>query len=207
MVYPAQHVYLTFLGDAFTQNEEWQVGLRFAKDTLPTVVQLEEAAGAFSVWMDAIYSAKAHRFLSVKAALIGLDGKYAADTDAVEYFLPSPKQNTYSNWPAQVCVVVSTTTDRTRGYASSGRFYMPSSSMVVAEDGSIPAATQLAWATAAADLVQELNAAMGAPATVFSKFAQGASRTITGVRVGRIPDTQRRRRASLAEEYVAVPLA
>lgn len=88
----------------------------------------------------------------------------------------------------------------TRSRRARGGFYMPRPAATIAPDGRFAVANQTLWADGAKGLVDSLNAALDGVVVIASN-ADAANRTVTRVRVGRVPDTQRRRRNALLEEY------
>jgi hypothetical protein len=109
--------------------------------------------------------------------------------------------------PNQITLAATLATGYSRGPAHKGRFYLP---MVAFQaqvaDGLI--------ATAAADAAQDVvsvwlttcNAAdPDYRVAVFSRKAGAPQhKLVTGIHIGRVLDTQRRRRRSLPEKYVTV---
>jgi hypothetical protein len=138
-------------------------------------------------------------------------GKYLSQTNSNTWLIPPPVPdgNSTVNAPPQLSVVVGFMTALLRGPASKGRIYAPTGGGGVDATGRLPVASQTQMNTATRTLLNAINAIQSAgnfKAVVFSKEFQSV-RAITGVRTGRVVDTQRRRRTSLAEEYVALPLA
>lgn len=108
--------------------------------------------------------------------------------------------------PNQLTQAITLHSDVSRGRGSKGRFYPPSSFMStggttnIGADGRISAANAKATADSAQELISELNAAASSfNAVVWSQLAQQA-RAVEKVSVGRVVDTQRRRRSSLDED-------
>ncbi len=117
-----------------------------------------------------------------------------------------------SRLPIQSTMVVSLTTDR-RGATGRGRFYVPGVTFSIGDNwaynaGNLPAARQ-----AAADLINAINNRPGVDAgfpswEVVVASSKGYLSKVTGVRVGNLPDTQRRRKNGLTETYNApLPVA
>jgi len=110
--------------------------------------------------------------------------------------------------PGQLTLAVSLTTALARGRGHAGRMYPPNCSAALAavdEAGQVPTGTADDIAQSAKTLIEDINTvcAVGAKVCVFSAVGQ-SQEPITGVRVGHVVDTQRRRRRSLRENYPAV---
>jgi hypothetical protein len=211
MPYPRAHGYVTFFGDAFTQAEIWQTGLRLDGTDPPDESQLIALATAFEVlWDTAEIAAPAgRRFLGVKWAPQDTSGRYPDGEDAVEYLLPTPNQGAAGASYPQIALVLSMRTARSRGYASNGRMYVPSALVINTGTGLIDATDASDAAAAGATFIGAVNAVGLGDASVMSTVGAGRIEPITGVRVGRVMDTQRRRRNALPESYTAespVPL-
>lgn len=212
MVYSEPHQYVTFIGDGWAGTEIWQFGLRLRGGLVtPTDAQMAAlaTAGANLIKQNgACQFTNRIRLTSVKHARIDVDGKYFPAFDAEEYFLPTPAvgMSTTAHLLPQSTHVVSLTTDRNRGFASRGRIFPPPQSLNLDPDGRVPAATAEFQRDLYKSFFQAVNAVGIGTIGIFSAVGQGTTRTVTGVRVGRVVDTQRRRRSALAEEHVTAPL-
>lgn len=146
---------------------------------------------------------------ALKMNLINENGKYANEADTFALYesdLTAPiKGNTASRVEPQRTIAVTTTTDAIRGRAHRGRFYLPGFAINVANDLRITTvqaqgiADSAAAFLAALDRPENTKGWVLAPAVVSNIGVPGQIRRITGVRVGRVVDTQRRRRFSLDE--------
>lgn len=170
--------------------------------------------------------------LRIKAAAVDASGHYPAGVDAAEYVYPAAVvgvvKSANSSGQAfvipQSTIAVTLTTDTQRGYASKGRIFLPPCVLPIDTAGRLSVADATALGTAIKTWINALNALPQAGlVTVESKGrgvksvdangkvtwtypTGGASRPVTGVRVGRVVDTQRRRRRSLTELPVNVVL-
>jgi hypothetical protein len=144
----------------------------------------------------------------VKLNVIKVDGtyKYPQTHEYTPVGIPGGG-NGSPQYPNQVALAVTLITDYTRGPAHSGRFYMPLPAIPVAVDGRITADYAGGVRAAASGLITTINNnAQNAYVAVFSRKAGApAHRQVTGTRVGRVLDTQRRRRSALPESYVIAP--
>lgn len=115
--------------------------------------------------------------------------------------------------PAQLTVVATLQTALERGRGSKGRMFLPPTSTLLdsqlGTDGRIPASNADAYADGVRKLVVDLNAAyVGIQSGdekvgkvgVASNAGTGSFRPVTEIRVGRVVDTMRSRRAKLIED-------
>jgi hypothetical protein len=105
--------------------------------------------------------------------------------------------------PNQVALAISLVTGFSRGPAHRGRFFMPLPVFPLDAAGLISTEHRDFAKTAATTLITSINATnIPWKLGVFSRKAGAAGhRAITGIEVGRVYDTQRRRRRSMAELY------
>ena len=139
---------------------------------------------------------------TLKLNLLGTDGKYV-NPETVLYEYPTPVAGGAGGGPApQIAYAVSLATDAQRGRASRGRFYLPVPVATVGPTGQISTTAQTSISVAATNLLQDINDAL-VPwrLGVVSNLGAGAQRYVTGARYGRVLDTIRSRRTSIAEEY------
>lgn len=139
----------------------------------------------------------------VKLNYINPDGHYAEGTTFQSLFpdwqggqnLPAP--------PNQVAWAVSLTTGVSRGLAHRGRFYLPLPTQTVASDGLVSVSARDAALPPLNTFLTAINALdPGYKVAVFSRKAGAPThRLVTGIQLGRVLDTQRRRRRSLPEQY------
>ena len=149
---------------------------------------------------------------SVKVSALDTAGHYLADP--LEYESTAPVSGTAGNIPAQNTVVASLRSGFTLGRANYGRMYIPHT--VIPQAGSSPyaASTNQAYITDAvrtfvnsvSTIVNASITAVVAPA-IMSSLGSGLTKPVTQVAVGRVGDTQRRRRNKLTENYVFTDLA
>jgi len=108
-----------------------------------------------------------------------------------------------STLPPQVAMVVSLLTGSIRGKAHRGRIYLPCLVGTVVPSGVGAGEIEEGNATnlmgSAHDLIVALNAALPSPNAISVISGTGEARHVTGVAIGRVYDTQQRRRRSLSE--------
>lgn len=215
MVYP-NHI-LVAIGGRLGDNEEWQTGFRLIsddKDDLNAQVQragenLDDIEAHVLTWWTSCktsLSAAAHwDFLKVNA--IDAAGHYGSQvTNAIYYALDEAGHvGTGIVSPFQNALALSLRTQYTRGRASHGRMYLPIENVSISgSTGQITTGEDLALATATATLFSNINDNPGIDwantrVAIVSEF--GNVNAVTSVRAGKVVDTQRRRRASLVENY------
>lgn len=202
MPFPAAHSLLTFSGPAYADQEEWSTGCRLRRSTAPTEAQLSAAADAFLglTGTTALGASNAARLVSVKWSPQNTEGKYG-DAESVEFLRAPAALGSNDRMPAQIAVVISLRTARPRGRGSNGRMYIPALPTLEANTGRFSAGDASTIAAAAADFLSGVGDALGTDVVVGSQVGSGLLETVTAVRVGRVPDTQRRRREGLPESY------
>lgn len=221
MAYP-DHYLLSFGGPLRTQ-EIWNMNIRFRSSNVITAdeqqaecVRIKPFIQAWGAHVQSCWSASA--FLSyVKFNRIAPDGTYhdTGNTHRLD-FAATAMGTTVAVVPNQIALVVSWMTGVSRGIASKGRVFMPVPFMgALTTAGRIVAGTPLQAAIQAANFlnsVNYVNTSVFTPydleACVVSRgpkmgttWGEGAYQRITGVRIGDVPDTQRRRRNAMPEVY------
>jgi hypothetical protein len=212
MPYAEPHIHLTWGGTLFGV-ETWSNGLRIShpQPDSPELMlgwaqnYIDEATEAITTWWktgNLVSNSRA--FLTwVKMQPVGTDGRYLAGQDTNERLLTTPGEpGSGSVQPAQLAIVHTLLTSRPRGLGSHGRIYVPCG-YDVQNDGLMFPTDCGNMAQVTANLIQALasmdNPGLGTNVQVMS--TRGISATVERVGVGRVIDTQRRRRRNLPEEY------
>lgn len=213
MPYDRESLYLTFGGPYFL-TEQWQTGIHFA-DGLTTDLDvagllalnhtlIHSALSTFIAAPYAMWSDRSpiswHRF-----AIIKRDGTYKTDPVINEY-IPNLTNAATTQLPPQVSWVASMWSGSTTGRANYGRMYMPVPATAVPSNGLLSTEVQDGARDAVYDLLVGLTAGVTAsplyaelaPA-IMSKEGTGYMKEISKIGVGRVLDTQRRRRNALQE--------
>lgn len=218
MPYKEDHYLLTVKGTRASQSatDEWQFGLRISESTAFTPANFEDALtdarGDVETWWGAIrqlYGA-ATKVTSCKFARIGTDGLYEPQDRVSEQDITvalQPGTSASPNLPGQIATVITLLTNTTRGLASKGRIFLPAlSTASVNTDGSIFGPHVETIADATVTLLNNLNNWPGGDTgqqfgrvIVASKVGAGEERDVTGIRVGRRFDVQRRRAEKFPE--------
>ena len=219
------HLYVSW-GGRLTADEEWQVGIRMTANNWPqpdyvhrqAEDHVADVAAVISTFHSGQIVAGEQAFLDwVKCQPLDADGHYYPGQVTVEW-LAADNGGAVAGigttaYPLQIARVLSLTTDAPRGRAAKGRIYYPTAIPVGASDRRTFASDATTAAAQFVTLINGLNAVpweaeWTSPPEVAVVSAIDASwRPVTGVKVGRVLDTQRRRRNDLAEDYSAAALS
>lgn len=204
MVYAAPHLRLVLSGTLY-DVEGFSFGLNLiGGGSAPSEVP-QAVIDACTAYFTAVNIDNSAVLRTIKLNLIGTDGRYASDSDTVvhDYPLPGIAGIGTQNPPPQIALAVSLMTNKQRGRASKGRFYLPLPTLPVGSDGMLTSANALSYAEPTAVFINDLNEALPEfTVGVVSDIGTGAQSAVTGVRVGRVYDTIRSRRRSLPEAHV-----
>ena len=201
MSFTQSHGYLTWGGPSCNGAESWTSGLRFGNPVEPGTTDLEDVFNLIYGWLtdSPIGMSQVFRLGWVKLAAIGTDGRYPEGSEAVLYETAPLAGSTTAKHPPQVSLAVTLETGFTRGRAARGRLFLPTTGQDVGNDGLITAGAAEGVATRTAQFIDDVTDLMAAPALVMSDVGAGTTRPVEAVSVGRVFDTQRRRRRSLQE--------
>lgn len=223
MAYSRQH-YLVTIGGTLAGNEIWQTGARYCSTTSYTDAQFVSALASISaqdIYDDAAsvfgYSSwpfpNTSKLAWAKVAAIGADGAYLTDPVFYNDATPTTGYGSASRLPNQISLGVSLWSGQTLGKGNYGRMYWPGLMASVETDGRWDAsmgtalgANISAMLTAWAGEVSTVGVAAG-QLSIMTQGATPQNKSVEWVRIGRVPDTQRRRRNSLVESYVDTAVA
>ena len=197
-------LYKIVFGGALALTETWSIGFHF-------LTPGEEFQG------DALLRSGFHQWLERQDSRVSsiakweytkineinpVTGKYLDESLSNTIFETPLVSGVVGPSPPQSTVAVSLVTGAERGYASKGRFFPPVGALDVNMDtsGRVGAPFAQGIALSAAQLITDMNGSEAGDVVVFSKVGQ-ITRPVTGVRVGRVVDTQQRRRKNLLEDY------
>lgn len=204
--FDSAHWYLQ-VGGKLPGGEGWSNGFRFAVTSGAVVVD-QTALTAYAAALQTFYTStiisSGVKLSFMKMNPIGVDGKYDFQTTQQTLFADLPGGGSLSDNPHQDTIAVTWTTGYSMGLARQGRFYLPIPAVAnQAGTGLITTAAADDIKAKATTLMNSLNAVVSnLDLAIFSR-KQGAPthRAVTGVRVGLVWDTQRRRRRKLLESY------
>lgn len=213
MAYAAGLCKLVWGGSLFGPTEQWSCSLTLQEETPnaedPDLMTCWQETVRFLQDPRARISQQA-RQIWVKANRIDQLGHYYSKTDTRVYEHPGPNWpgGAVSGWyPPQLTLAVSLRTDAKRGRAHVGRFFPPLPVPVhQATDGLIASEHADGMAQAAAEMVNRLNGALGDWRVVVASSLDASVRPVTAIQVGRVMDTQRRRRNSIQELPTRAPV-
>lgn len=211
------HIYVA-IGGRLGGSEQWQTGFRLwsaSDNDLATLDQrasdsLVDIEAHVQTWWSAIAGVipTSMHWDFTKVNSIGPDGRYGgAQTHAI-YYDEAQAGNAGNGVPGpyQVAWCLSLMTDAARGLASRGRMYIPARTLTTnAVTGQATSTDPSALQNATAALFTNINDNPGLDVSqtrVAIMSEQGPHRDVVGVRCGLVPDTQRRRRRGLVEDYL-----
>lgn len=217
-------------GTCFAGTEEWSTGFFMGSATADAADPGSTTAAAIAPFWTTFFQAATSRIAttyktdSIKVSQLETDGD--VDLDMIDiYDYPSAIAGVQSGavFPPQITLAATLTSDFQRGLAAKGRMYLPGVQAVVnTGTGKISTTDAAGIATNLKTFFDAVNGSIDIPGTVIlaSKgrklngpgpgeysYIGGRSASVTGLRVGDVFDTQRRRRGDLAEAYSAVVLA
>lgn len=216
-------------GGKLPGGEEWSCSLRCAAQVTGDVIapvppQFEIAqwtAGSLKNAVLAFHTRPTSRIAPfvrlsfVKANRIGEDGLYMDQTTNEYVFADVPAAGLgNASLPNQCTIAVSTTTGFSRGPAHRGRFYLPTPSVTLDPNtGLVPEGEVDVLRGSVKTFLEDIadvplidSPVSLTPMVMSRKAGAAAHRKITGVEIGRVIDTQRRRRKSLVENYRGIDL-
>jgi hypothetical protein len=224
--YSRRFIQLQWGGTLLAPQEIWSCGLKIchptgddaagsaAVDALDLPALLNATVGLASAVVSyhtnpAMVIASAAKLTFVKANKIGVDGKYV---EGNTYVAPIANLGgasvTDPRYPTQVSLAVSLTTGFSRGPAHRGRFYLPMPNLQMSSDGRLSQSDVQAAATRSKIFIDDINsllAGVSSPlrvAVMSRKTGAPAQRAVSGVEIGRVLDTQRRRRSKMVEGHI-----
>lgn len=221
MSYDRQHVLMTWGGPLAT-TEQWSCGVRFAAlpngdPAPPTDVtgaeftalrnQVDEVWARLTTWFQSGNAGAAIGSLAqlswCKLALITEGGDYADEPASYETTPVNPPTTT--QLPPQCAYVVSLRSGLSLGRANYGRFYVPVPTWAPGQNGGLATEAQAASArTAAKTMLKGVEADLQVVVStmrlvIMSNLGFGHTKLVSQLGVGRVVDTQRRRRNKLNE--------
>lgn len=229
--YAHKVIRVTISGTCFGGTETWSTGFFMGSPTADmtgaSAPGSQSIATAWQTFFTATNSSidDGYKTVQVKRALLNVDG--STDIDEIDYYdYPAPISGASLHaapLPAQLALVATMTSDNQRGLASKGRMYLPGVNVPIGgTTGKIDATSAGNIATNFKTFLDACNVGTGVAGRVIlaskgrkappaqngdTVYAGGVNAWVTGVRVGDVYDTQRRRREQLAETYVTRVLA
>lgn len=222
MPFPAAHNVLQIYGKhaSGTYEDIWTMSLRLGREGASgafftgdaTAGHIADIKADLQAWWDsmAVHFPTTVRMLGFKFNAVGTDGRYISQEGSLgATFGAAGVAGTASGTqlPPQVSLVATLHTNVARGLASTGRIYLPPFAVTnVVAGGVLNTADAPVHARRLALLLTNLSnwpgldvAGDAGDVVVASKVRAGAMRRVTGVTVGTVFDTQRRRRSAYRE--------
>lgn len=214
MAYPHEFYKVTFGGEVFGGEDIWSCGLNFGfpgkgvgfgNRDWPDVI--ENISETLSTWYrdpnTRISSSATLKW--VKVAFIGEDGLYFREPVVYDYSAPIAGGRVGAV-PAQLALAVSFLSSKMRAPGKDARIYLPMPNLSPEADGGISSseAGNIGANFAAVIRAIELHlqqTSEDAPQMIVASQKTESHNVVQTVRVGRLIDTQRRRRNKMSEEY------
>lgn len=225
MTYDRKHFHVTW-GGPLAQSEEWSTGVRFAKlepltggpdsttdelEDVPLTLLWTPVLDWFTSGNGGSAIGSLAQLSWLKVALLDQSGHYIKDARFLSFAPVSPPITT--TLTPQDCYVVSLRSDETLGEANYGRMYVPTPGWLVGQNNGLITEVQAASARGAARLMLNLltdafrqNVHDDYRPAIMSKKGTGTSKRVSRIGVGRVMDTQRRRRNRLNEATALITL-
>lgn len=219
MAYDREHGVLVW-GGTLPGGEIWTNSLRMA-ETEETVLTNDTAGWDVEALLDHYttvintHHANSSAYISTRAKLtfvkfnrVNVSGHYIDEMTHLREFAPVAGGASDVHYPNQICIVITLTTAASRGLAHMGRIFAPLPVAAVQDtDGLISTASVGSIIGAYKTFIEALSDVPGLDTSgtpgvcVMSKVGAGMTRRVNGIKVGRVLDTQRRRRNALEENY------
>lgn len=230
--YAHKIVKVTISGTTLSGTETWSTGFFMGSPTADmTAVSAPMSQTIATAWQTFFTHAdssisSAYKTVQVKSALLNTDG--TTDLDNIDYYTyPTPisGQNVGGPMPPQIALVATLTSDNQRGLAAKGRMYLPGVNAAISSTtGKISSSATNNIKGTLKTFLDAVNVGTGVSGKIIlaskgrkvtgggvpagdTVYAGGVSAWVTGIRIGDVYDTQRRRREQLAETYSTAVLA
>lgn len=211
------------LGTMMTGGEEWSTGFFMGNPggdvgQAPTEADASAIGARWKTFFEDAGSGFSSNFktVGVKISLVSPAGTSDPANTAYFYYAAAISGGSGGSWfPPQIALVATLTTARVRGYGSKGRMFLPGINFPIDATGHMAPTEQGNIRTKLVTFLNGVNTDNSHDYVVVLNSALSAGipghpalvEPITGVRVGNVYDTQRRRRNALVEAYVAGALA
>ena len=218
MAYDRPQIYLTWGGPFGSSNvEEWQCGVRLCPSTtdkgaaLPSQAQLDGLLSSLStLWTSNTTNSISCALQWVKAARLGLDGQYAADPVMSTRVALFGTGSTIIH-PWQSALALTFRSNEKFGWANVGRVYWPNPAIQVSATTGKSTNVVLNLVNSYGDWFKTINTSafgwsngeIAGELKIRLMSKHGVTKEVASFSVGDVIDTQRRRRASVPETYIA----
>lgn len=215
---------VTLMGTCLGGTEIWNTGFWLGESSTAAGPPVQAEADAIKTLWQTFFTHgdskinSSYKCDGVKVAWVMEDG--TSDPDDTKYaYYASPISGTSTDsgiMPPQVSLAATLTSAKVRGFGSKGRMYLPGINAPLLSTGHINSSTVAAIAVKLKAFFDGVNAAGDVllPVTLNATASTNPTSThdaemwpVTGLKIGNVYDTQRRRRNQLVETYSGVVLA
>lgn len=194
-------------GSATSPIESWQFSLKAGSlGSLTAAEQDAQATALANAYAESWRATMPPWVILTGVTSVDVDASGKYDTRADGSYLRGEWAGSFDGlfgdtvkYPLQTALTISLTSARP-GPTGKGRFFIPMPGAVLDAGHRISSGQVQGFADRAAEFIRDVNAA-GQPVQIFS--SKGYASIVTGVRVGRVPDTMRSRRGDMIESYLA----
>jgi len=206
--------------------EEWSTGFWFGAASedaaLPDQALADGVRDAWRTFFTATtsYISNSWTTTTVKCSSFGTDGKSDANDTVYSNFEPVATGANSNQFPPQVALVATLTSNVARGLASKGRMYLPGVVIPMVTGGRMNSTQRAALALNFKTFLDAVNALPHNNVVLNASHGQlnangtpklggygPVSKAVQGIKVGDVYDTQRRRRNGIQELYNVRALA
>jgi hypothetical protein len=222
---------VTIHGTCFGGLEEWTTGFYLGETGADAADPGSATAAAIAPFWTTFFTGgnskigAAYKTDQIKVSQLEIDGDVDLDMiDIYDYPTPVTGTNGGAPQPPQITLAATLTSDLQRGLAAKGRMFLPGINLpVFNNDPRISPTEQGQITTGLKTFFDAVNASTSIAGSVIlaSKgrkttpiqdpdnwfYVGGKNARVTGVRVGNVYDTQRRRRGEIPEVYTTAVLA
>lgn len=214
MAYPYEFYKLTFGGGVYDGQDEWSCGLNFGFPSRAVGFEGGDMTAAMSAIAAAIaaYFNDAQVAISHKATLewvklagVGKDGLYFRDPVVHDYETPILGKAIAHPAP-QLSLALTFRSSKMRAPGRDARIFLPLPGTSASTDGKLPMAIVTSISVKTAQLIEDIELGLelledDRPQLIVASQKTESNNVVKTVRVGRMLDTQRRRRNKFTEDY------
>lgn len=221
---------VTISGSCFGGAEEWSTGFWMGSETADAgdpQGAAEQIAGYWRVFFELAAHGVSSGYITTQVKVAQhIAETEATDLQSVDFYTVSPLMDgggTSGALPAQISLAMTLTSELQRGTGSKGRMYLPGINLAVqGTTGKLLSSVTDTLRTGLKTMFDGINADADIPDRVILvsrgnklvtvpggdiTYINPVNKNVTGLRVGDVYDTQRRRRNGLTEAYSTAVLA
>lgn len=212
---------VSIIGKAYSGLEDWTTGFYIGHEDADSGVPVQQDADAIKARWQTFFTASTGGVFpnnltttAIKITHIDAATGHAIPVNTVYSYYSTPIAGNGSgaiSLPAQCTLAVTMTSSIARGLGAKGRMFLPQvGGQVASSDGKISTTIQTNTKTGMQTFFNGINTDLGIRGDVIlasrgrtTGVTAGVNKQVTGVKVGDIIDTQRRRRNNLVEVYAS----